>query len=225
MKILIIEDEEALAKSIQQYLGTDGNICEIATTFEEAWLKASIYEYDCILVDITLPGGNGLDLIRELKKQHATAGIIIISAKNSLEDKIAGLEIGSDDYLPKPFHLSELNARIKALVRRKEFGGNKSIDFHELRVFPDEKRLLVNEKTVALTRSEYDLLIYFLANRNRVLTKESIAEHLAGDAADSLDSFDFIYSHIKNLRKKLMTNGAGDYLKAVYGVGYKFTDR
>ena len=225
MKILIIEDEITLAKGIQEYLETEGNICEVATTFDEAWMKAGVYEYDCILVDITLPGGNGLDVIRQLKKQHSSAGIIIISAKNSLDDKIAGLEIGSDDYLPKPFHLSELNARIKALVRRKEFGGNKSIDFHEIKVFPDEKELLVNEKSVSLTRSEYDLLIYFLANRNRVLTKESIAEHLAGDDADTLDSFDFIYSHIKNLRKKLLQNGAGDYLKAVYGVGYKFSDR
>lgn len=225
MKILIIEDELTLAKSIQQYLETEGNTCEVATTFNEAWMKAGVYEYDCILVDITLPGGNGLDLIRELKKRHASAGIIIISAKNSLDDKITGLEIGSDDYLPKPFHLSELNARIKALVRRKGFGGNKSIEFHELTVFPDEKQLLVKGKAVPLTRSEYELLIYFLANRNRVLSKESIAEHLVGDDADSMDNFDFIYSHIKNLRKKLIQNGAGDYLKAVYGIGYKFSDR
>jgi len=225
MKILIIEDEFTLAKSIEEYLKADGNTCELATTFSEAWMKAGVYEYDCVLVDITLPGGNGLDVIRELKKQHNKAGIIIISAKNSLDDKITGLEIGSDDYLPKPFHLSELNARIKALVRRKKFGGNKSIEFHEIKVLPDEKELLVNSEAVSLTRSEYELLLYFLANKNRVLTKESIAEHLAGDDADTMDSFDFIYSHIKNLRKKLIKNGAGDYLKAVYGIGYKFSDR
>ena len=225
MKILIIEDEITLAKSIEEYLKMDGNICEIATTFDEAWMKAGVYEYDCILVDITLPGGDGLDVIRELKRQHSRAGVIIISAKNSLEDKITGLEIGSDDYLPKPFHLAELNARIKALVRRKEFGGDKSIKFQELTVLPDEKELFVNGKKVPLTRSEYELLLYFLANKNRVLTKESIAEHLAGDHADTLDNFDFIYSHIKNLRRKLLQNGAEDYLKAVYGVGYKFTDR
>lgn len=225
MKILIIEDELILAESIQQYLQAEGNICELATTFEEAWMKVGIYEYDCILVDLTLPGGNGLDVIRELKKRQVSAGIIIISAKNSLDDKITGLEIGSDDYLPKPFHLSELNARIKALVRRKDFGGNTSIDFHEIKVFPDEKKVLVIDKTLTLTRSEYDLLLYFLANRNRVLSKESIAEHLVGDDADHMDSFDFIYSHVKNLRRKLIQNGAGDYLKAVYGIGYKFSDR
>lgn len=225
MKILIIEDEVTLANSIEEYLKADGNICEIATTFEEAWMKAGVYEYDCILVDITLPGGNGLDVIQELKKQHNKAGIIIVSAKNSLDDKITGLEIGADDYLPKPFHLSELNARIKALIRRKEFGGEKLVEFNEIKVMPDEKELLVNNKMVPLTRSEYELLLYFLVNRNRVLTKESIAEHLAGDHADAMDNFDFIYSHIKNLRKKLLKNGAGDYLKAVYGVGYKFSER
>ena len=223
MKILIIEDEVTFAEGIKEYLETDGNICEMATTFKEAWVKSGVYEYDCILVDITLPGGNGLDVIRELKKRQSTAGIIIISAKNSLDDKIAGLEIGSDDYLPKPFHLSELNARIKALVRRKDFGGNTTIDFHEIKVFPNEKRVMVHEKELALTKSEYELLLYFIANRNRVLSKESIAEHLVGDDADSMDNFDFIYSHVKNLRKKLIQNGSTDYLKAVYGIGYKFS--
>ncbi len=225
MKILIIEDELTLAQSILQYLETEGNTCEIATDFEKAWLKASVYEYDCILVDITLPGGNGLDIIRELKKEQSSVGIIIISAKNSLDDKIKGLELGSDDYLAKPFHLSELNARIKALVRRKEFGGNTTIDFHEIKVFPNEKRVMVGNNELTLTRSEYTLLLYFLANLNRVLSKESIAEHLLGDDSETMDNFDFIYSHIKNLRRKLIQNAAGDYLKAVYGIGYKFTDR
>jgi len=225
MKILIIEDEPTLANSIEEYLKAEGNVCELAITFDEAWMKAGIYEYDCILVDITLPGGNGLDVIRELKKKQDKAGVIIISAKNSLDDKITGLEIGADDYLSKPFHLPELNARIKALVRRKEFGGSKHIEFQEIKVLPDEKTLLVNDNNVSLTRSEYELLLYFLANQNRVLTKENIAEHLAGDHADTMDNFDFIYSHIKNLRKKLIKNGASDYLKAVYGVGYKFSDK
>lgn len=225
MKILIIEDEATLAQSIREYLEAEGSICEVAATFDEAWMKAGMYQYDCILVDITLPGGNGLEVIRELKKQHSTAGIIIISAKNSLDDKITGLEIGSDDYLPKPFHLSELNARVKALVRRKGFGGNKTIEFQEIKVFPDEQRVEVNGTKLTLTRSEYTLLLYFFANRHRVLSKESIAEHLMGDDAESMDNFDFIYSHIKNLRKKLLQNGAGDYLKAVYGIGYKFSDR
>lgn len=225
MKILIIEDEPTLAQSILQYLNADGNTCEIADNFEEAWLKASVYEYDCILVDITLPGGNGLDIIRKLKKEQSSVGIIIISAKNSLDDKIKGLELGSDDYLPKPFHLSELNARIKALVRRKEFSGNTMIEFHEIKVFPNEKRVAVGNNDLTLTKSEYTLLLYFLANQNRVLSKESIAEHLLGDDSETMDNFDFIYSHIKNLRRKLIQNSSGDYLKAVYGIGYKFTDR
>jgi DNA-binding response OmpR family regulator len=225
MKILIIEDEPVLANSIREYLKTEGNICEIAATFEEAWMKVGVYQYDCVLVDITLPGGSGLDIIREFKKRQPSVGIIIISAKNSLDDKITGLEIGSDDYLTKPFHLSELNARIKSLVRRRQFDGKASIDFHELKILPDEKRVMLHNVDLTLTRSEYELLLYFLVNRNRVLSKESIAEHLLGDHAENLDTFDFIYSHIKNLRRKLMKDGTGDYIKAVYGIGYKFTDR
>ncbi|MCB0585290.1 MAG: response regulator transcription factor [Phaeodactylibacter sp.] len=223
MKILIIEDEPALASSIEQYLEQEGYLCELAYTFDEAMAKSGTHEYDCILVDITLPGGSGLDVIRVLKKEHSKAGIIIISAKHSLDDKIRGLEIGSDDYLAKPFHLSELNARIKALLRRKHFNGEQRIDFHEISVWMDKQEVLVNQQLLSLTRSEYRLLLYFLANRNRVLSKESIAEHLAGDQADMLDSLDFIYSHIKNLRKKLTQAGAADYIQAVYGMGYKFS--
>ena len=223
MKILIIEDEPALASSIEQYLQQDGYLCEVAPTFDDAMLRSGAYEYDCILVDITLPGGSGLDVIRTLKREHSKAGIIIISAKHSLDDKIKGLEIGSDDYLAKPFHLSELNARIKALLRRKQFNGEQRIDFHEISVWMDKQEVKVNQEFLNLTRSEYRLLLYFLANRNRVLSKESIAEHLAGDQADMLDSLDFVYSHIKNLRKKLVQAGAEDYIQAVYGMGYKFS--
>jgi DNA-binding response OmpR family regulator len=224
MKILIIEDEPALAGSVEQYLQQDGYLCELATTYNEAILKSGVYEYDCILVDITLPGGNGLDVIRALKKQHSRAGIIIISAKYSLDDKIKGLETGADDYLTKPFHLSELHARIKALLRRKHFGGEQIIEFREIRVMTDKQEVQVNQRVLNLTRSEYRLLLYFLTNRKRVLSKESIAEHLVGDDADMLDSFSFVYSHIKNLRKKLVNAGAGDYIHAVYGMGYKFSD-
>ncbi|PHN02141.1 response regulator transcription factor [Flavilitoribacter nigricans] len=223
MKILIIEDEPALAQAMTTYLEQEGNLCETAATFEEAWLKSGVYEYDCILVDIGLPGGTGLDIIRKLKKEHKQAGIIIVSAKDSIDDKITGLEIGSDDYLPKPFHLAELNARIKALLRRRKFGGEPQIRFREIVVDPQKQEVLVNEMPIRLTRSEYALLLYFLANPNRVLTKESVAEHLSGDSADLLDTIDFIYSHIKNLRKKLMDAGAGDYIKSVYGMGYKWS--
>jgi DNA-binding response OmpR family regulator len=225
MKILIIEDEVALATSIQHYLKSEGNSCDIATTFNLACMKIGAYQYDCVLVDITLPDGNGLAIVKQLKSAQNTAGVIIISAKHSLEDKVSGLDLGADDYLSKPFHLSELNARIKALVRRREFDGNTVVTFREIQLWPHEKRVKVNEQEVTLTRSEYQLLTYFLANPNRVLSKEGIGEQLVGDSADLLDSLDFVYSHVKNLRRKLIQAGAGDYLKAVYGVGYKFSDR
>lgn len=222
MKVLLIEDEKALAKSIQQYLQDEGILCEWVSSFEEAWMRSGVYEYDCILVDITLPGGSGLEIVQKLKRDQIAAGIIIISARDKLDDKIHGLELGADDYLAKPFHLSELNARIKALVRRKEYGGNKQVGFGEVTIFPEERRVEVNGKELTLTKSELELLLYFLVNRNRVLSKESIAEHLLGDSADSMDNFDFLYSHVKNLRRKLLDAGAGDYIGAVYGVGYRF---
>ena len=225
MKILIIEDEQALASSISQYLEEDGFLCEVAATYDEALQKSGSYEYDCILVDLTLPGGNGMDVIKKLKQNHSQAGIIIISAKYALENKIQGLDAGSDDYLTKPFHLSELNARIKALLRRKNFDGEQKLEFREITVKLSVKEVLVDNKIINLTRSEYRLLLYFIANRKRVLSKESIAEHLIGEHADMLDSLDFIYSHIKNLRKKLMAAGAGDYIKVIYGMGYKFSDQ
>jgi DNA-binding response OmpR family regulator len=181
MKILIIEDETSLAESIQQYLQQEGYICEIAATYDEAHLKVNVYDYDCILVDITLPGGgSGLELIDELKKKHSEAGIIIISAKNSLDDRIKGLELGSDDYLTKPFHLSELNARIKALMRRKQFKGERERRIGNFTIMPLKKKVFVNDNKLDLTGKEYDILNYFVTNANRVLTKEAIAEHVWG---------------------------------------------
>jgi len=223
MKILIIEDEPALSSSMDKYLKEEGFLCEVAETFDEALVKSRIYEYDCILLDITLPGGSGLDILRDLKENHSDTGIIIISAKYSVKDKIKGLEMGSDDYLGKPFHLSELNARIKALIRRKSFNGDQRIKFQEISIDLNKKEVYVLEQALSLTRSEYRLLLYFMSNSKRVLSKASIAEHLAGEHADLLDSLDFIYSHIKNLRKKLVKAGAGDYIRVVYGMGYKFS--
>lgn len=222
MKVLIIEDEPSLAKDIYQYLEKEGYICEISATYNQAHQKIHVYNYECILVDITLPGGNGLALINELKHNHSEAGIIIISAKDSLDDRIKGLELGSDDYLTKPFHLSELNARIKALMRRKQFKGDREFQIGNLRVQPLEKRVFVNDKELNLTGKEYDILNYFLANNHRVLTKEAIAEHAWGDHYDIVDSFDFIYVHINNLRKKIKEAGGKDLIKTVYGMGYKF---
>ena len=223
MKILLIEDERDLAASISGYLTADGHLVETVRTLEGAYEKSGVYEYECVLVDIGLPDGSGLDLIARLKKEHQRAGIIIISAKDSVDDRILGLDLGADDYLPKPFHLAELNARIRALQRRKSFDGERLIEFAEILVNPVEQSVTVNGTSVRLTRSEYSLLLYFLANPNRVITKESVAEHLSGDAADLLDRIDFIYSHVKNLRKKLMDAGARDHIQSVYGIGYKWS--
>lgn len=222
MKVLIIEDEQSLADSMKQYLQKEGYICETASNYDLAHQKIHVYEYDCILVDITLPGGSGLTLIEELKNQHSEAGIIIISAKDSIDDRIKGLELGSDDYLTKPFHLSELNARIKALMRRKQFKGDQEFSVGNLRILPLQKRVFVKGLELDLTAKEYDILNYFIANANRVLTKEAIAEHVWGDHYDTADSFDFIYVHINNLRKKIEKAGEKDLIKTVYGMGYKF---
>ncbi|MFN0275679.1 MAG: response regulator transcription factor [Chitinophagales bacterium] len=222
MKILLIEDEEHLADSIINFLKKEGFLCEWAKNFKSADEKIDIYEYECALVDITLPDGNGLDTIRALKETKPKTGIIIISAKNSLDDKINGLELGADDYITKPFHLAELNARIKSVIRRKSFEGNKIIHANDIRIYTESQEVFVNEKLISLTKKEYTLLLFFIANKNRVLTKESIAEHLWGDDADNADTFDFIYSHIKNLRKKITDAGGDDAIRSVYGMGYKF---
>jgi DNA-binding response OmpR family regulator len=222
MKILIVEDEKDLSSSITFYLKQEKFNCEAVLNYADAFEKINLYNYDVIIVDITLPDGNGIELIKELKKNRSKAGIIIISAKNALDDKISGLETGADDYLTKPFHLSELNARIKSLIRRRDFEGNNEIILDELKINPELLAVLVNGQQLNLTRKEYDLLMFFLANKNRVLSKESIAEHLWGDDIDLVDSFDFLYSHIKNLRKKIIEKGGRDYIQSVYGIGYKF---
>ncbi|MBI3510022.1 MAG: response regulator transcription factor [Bacteroidetes bacterium] len=223
MKVLLVEDEPELRRSIKQFLHQEGYLVESASDFAKAADKAGVYDYDCVLVDITLPGGNGLDIVKQLKNSKSKAGIIIISAKNSLDDKVAGLELGADDYLTKPFHLSELNARIKSVIRRMSFEGNKEIIFEEIAVDPEAQSVKVKGKSIVLTKKEFDLLVFFISNKNRVITKESIAEHLWGDDMDMADSYDFIYSHIKNLRKKLIGEGSGDYIRTVYGAGYKFS--
>ncbi|MFN6945941.1 MAG: response regulator transcription factor, partial [Cytophagaceae bacterium] len=211
-------------ESINQYLIEQGYVCETAKDLASASEKALIYDYDCIVADITLPDGNSLDLIKKLKTDNINAGIIIISAKTSLEDRIKGLDSGSDDYLPKPFHLSELNARIRSIIRRRKFDGNTEIRFHEILIRPDFREVFVNEQHLTLTAKEYDLLTFFISNKSRVIPKDSIAEHLWGSHIDQVDSMDFIYTHIKNLRKKLIQAGCNDYLKTAYGIGYKFSD-
>lgn len=223
MKILVVEDEQSLSDSIKTYLSKEGYICEVAGNYNSSHFKINLYQYDCVIVDINLPDGSGLDLIKELKGKDSEIGIIIISARNSLDDKIKGLEIGSDDYITKPFHLSELNARIKALIRRKRFNGHKEMNINEIRVIPDERQVFINNVLLPLTRKEYDLFFYLLTNKNRVVTKESIAEYLWGDDMDMADSFDFVYAHVKNLRRKMKAKGGNDYIETMYGIGYKFS--
>lgn len=222
MKILIIEDEIALSKSIVTYLKQENYLCEIATNFNTAIEKVDSYDYDCILLDISLPDGNGLSILKILKENDKTDGVIIISAKDSIDDKIAGLTLGADDYIPKPFHLSELSARIAAVIRRRRFNGGNILVFHEITIDTLAKTVTANHQAIDLTRKEYDLLLYFTINKNRVLSKTAIAEHLSGENADVYDNYDFIYAHIKNMKKKLATAGCNDYLKSVYGMGYKF---
>jgi DNA-binding response OmpR family regulator len=222
MKILLIEDESDLRVSIKQYLQQVGYIVEVAPDFVKASEKVADYDYACILLDITLPKGNGLEIIKQLKQKHSKAGIIIISAKNSSDDKINGLDLGADDYLAKPFDLAELNSRIKALIRRRNFEGNNSIVVNEITIIPEERKVTVNNEPVILTGKEYDLLLFFIANKNRVVSKNSIAEHLWGDDSDQMDSHDFIYVHLRNLRKKLTEKGCTDYVHTIYGLGYNF---
>jgi DNA-binding response OmpR family regulator len=222
VKILIIEDEPELRRSIKEYLYGEGYIIESAADYLKASEKIKDYDYDCILVDITLPNGSGLDIVKELKQQHSKAGVIVISAKNSIDDKIKGLDFGADDYLPKPFDLSELNARIKAVIRRRNFDGNKSIVVNEITLIPEERLVKVKEQIVSLTAKEYDLLLFFISNKNRVVSKNAIAEHLLGDYADQMDNHDFIYVHLRNLRKKLAEKGCTDYVQTIYGIGYNF---
>ncbi|WP_341840286.1 response regulator transcription factor [Chitinophaga caseinilytica] len=220
MKLLVIEDEAELAASITGYL-TDYT-CETAATFTQALEKIDMYTYDCILLDLTLPGGDGLRLLDMLKKEKRNDGIIIISARNAMEDKITGLTNGADDYIAKPFHLPELAARVYSVIRRKQFSSANVVEQHEVKIDLLSKKVFVEGNEVPLTKKELDLLLYFIGNKNKVISKGALAEHLSGDMADMLDSHAFVYAHIKNLKRKLTEAGYGNYLKNVYGTGYKW---
>lgn len=222
MKILIIEDEAVLAQSISEYLSGENYLCETTSTFGKAMGKIEAFNYDCILLDIMLPDGNGLTILEELKKQQKQDGVIIISAKNALDDKIEGLKLGADDYLTKPFHLSELMARVYSIIRRKQFSSSNVVKQSELQIDLLAKTVAVNDEVISLTKKEFDLLIYFIGNKNKVISKSTLAEHLSGDFADMLDNHDFVYAHVKNLKKKLYDAGCGHYLRTVYGTGYKW---
>jgi DNA-binding response OmpR family regulator len=222
MKILVVEDEKALASSIVSYLSKEQIHCEVATDYINGLDKVISYEYDCILLDIGLPGGSGITLLRKLRDLKRMDGVIIISAHGAIEEKLEGLKIGADDYIVKPFHLPELAARIEAVVRRKQFSGLNKSEFGVIMINRDSKSVFVNNVQLTLSKSEYELLVFLAANKNRVITKHSIAEHLNGDDAELVDNFDFLYAHVKNLKKKLTSAGCPDYIKTMYGIGYKF---
>lgn len=221
MKILIIEDEPDMLANMQQTLEREAYLVETATDYNSAAEKIGVYNYDCILLDITLPGGNGLDLLKKLKETGAADGVIIVSAKDSLDDRIKGLDYGADDYLSKPFHMAELNARVKAVLRRRNFEGSNTISIGNLKVIPEDRNVLIADLAINLNRKEYDILIYLVSNKERLVTKSALAEHVWGDNIDQADSFDFIYSQIKNLRKKLSVAEANIEIQSIYGVGYK----
>lgn len=224
MKILVIEDEPELREILMQSLQKENFVVESASDFFTAMEKIGVYDYDCILLDISLPGGNGLEILKELKKVHKNEGVIIVSAKDSVDDKVNGLALGADDYLTKPFHTAELTARVKSVLRRKQFDGQNLTRLKNLSVDFDKRELLIDGKPVALNRKEFDILTYFISNKNRLVAKTALAEHVWGDHIDGADSYEFIYSQIKNLRKKLKDNSSEVEIQAIYGIGYKLSD-
>ena len=244
MKILIIEDDPSLQEIIKKSLEKERYVVETADNYQAALLKLDDYDYDCILLDIMLPGedgysildklkkssgtmdimlpgGSGLQILESLKREKRKENVIIISAKDSLEDKVAGLDLGADDYLAKPFHLAELNARIKSVIRRNNHGGEKLITLDNIEINPATFEVKVDQQPIDLNRKEYDILLYFINRPNRLINKQTLAESVWGDHIDQVDNFDFIYAQIKNLRKKLKEAGANPEIKAVYGIGYK----
>ena len=224
MRVLIVEDERKLSDSIVAYLNGERYLCEQAFTYADAKMKVNMYEYDCILLDLMLPGGNGLDILSDIRSKSNPAGVIIVSAKDSLDDKVKGLEIGADDYLAKPFHLAELSMRIYAVIRRKAFSASNVLENNGIKINLLEKSVTVNGRPIVLTKSEYDLLLFFIGNKNRVISKSAMAEHLSGEMADMMDNHDFVYTHIKNLKAKLADAGCKDCVKNIYGTGYKWVE-
>lgn len=221
MKLLIVEDEPSLRELMRRSLEKERYVVEVAPDYFKALQKIEEYDYDCVLLDIMLPDGSGLDLLKQLKKMGKRENVIILSARDSLEDKIEGLELGADDYLPKPFHLAELSARIRSVIRRNQQGGTATVKLGNVEIFPDRFQVEVNGSKLELNRKEYDILHYFCMRVGHLVNKTLLAEAVWGDHIDQVDNFDFIYAQIKNLRKKLKEAGADIEIKAVYGIGYK----
>lgn len=223
MKLLIIEDEQQLSDGIVSYLCNENYLCEQAFTFNDAMMKVGVYEYDCILLDLMLPGGSGLDILRRIKEKAPKTGVIIVSAKDSLNDKVEGLKIGADDYIAKPFHLPELSMRIFALLRRKNFTATNILTNGKMSIDLLCKKVNVGDTMLDLTKTEYELLLFLIENRQRVVSKSALAEHLSGEMADMMDDFNFVYAHIKNLKAKLSKVGITNCIRTYYGTGYKWT--
>lgn len=225
MKLLIVEDESVLSNSIVSFLNQEEDyLCEQAFSFEEAMMKVELYEYDCILLDLMLPGGNGLDVLQKIKQKHSSTGVIIVSARNSLDDKLKGLRLGADDYLAKPFHLPELSMRIYALLRRRNFTNDNIISVGRITINLLSKEVRAKDVILDLTKTEYELLLFLIENRKRVVSKSALAEHLSGDMADMMDDYNFVYAHIKNLKAKLVAVGIENGIKTSYGIGYKWME-
>ena len=222
MKILLVEDEEDLAGSISEYLNRNDFICEKAGDIGQALEKIELYKYDCVLLDLMLPDGSGFDLLKELQNSERAEAVIIITAKDDLTSKINGFDLGADDYLTKPFHMSEMLARVHAVIRRRQFSGQKVLHFDDVEIDVLSKEVRIRGTSIVCTRKEFDLLLFLVANKNMVLSKSAIAEHLSGDMADMLDNFDFVYAHVKNLKRKLSEAGGKDHIKTIYGMGYKW---
>ena len=224
MKVLIVEDDSSLREIIKRSLLEEHYIVEVAEDYKSALRKINDYSYDCILLDIMLPDGSGMDVLKKLKKQSKKESVIILSAKDSIDDKVLGLDYGADDYLAKPFHLAELKARIKSVIRRKQLGGEKNIQVGNVKIEPDSRLVYVENTLLDLLRKEYDILHYFMTRPEHVIDKTVLAESVWGDHIDQVDSFDFIYAQIKNLRRKLKQSDASIEIKAVYGFGYKLVE-
>lgn len=222
LRILVVEDEPGLNEDIVRYLNMDGNLCESCDNLKDAKDKLFMHKYDFVVLDIGLPDGDGLEILNFIQKNQKSEAVIIISAKSSLHDKLNGLNIGADDYLTKPFHLAELKARLMAVYRRKELSGDHRILYNEISIDIIHRSLTVHQIPIILTKKEFDILLYLISNKAKVISKDAIAEHLWGDETNMHDSYDFIYTHVKNIRKKLLDAGSNDYIKSIYGIGYKF---
>lgn len=224
MKILIVEDEQRLSDSMVKFLSADEYLCEQAFTTTDALMKVAVYDYDCVLLDLMLPDGNGLDVLRRIKKNKPDTGVIIVSAKDSVDDKIEGFEIGADDYISKPFNLSELKIRIFALMRRRYSHNNNLLKSGPVEINIQSKEAKANGQLLSLTKTEFELLLFLVCNSGKVVSKMAIAEHLTGEMADMMDNFNIVFAHIKNLKRKLDSMGCSDCIKTLYGAGYKWVE-